>query len=53
MSIIPFPVCEYAAIHYKDGRRQEKLHTRKTTNNKIKLIETEKKIKLYKSNKIK
>ena len=23
MSIIPFPVCEYAAIHYKDGRRLE------------------------------
>ena len=25
MSLIPFPVCEYAAIHYKDGRRLEKL----------------------------
>ena len=25
MSVIPFPVCEYAAIHYKDGRRLEKL----------------------------
>ena len=23
MSVIPFPVCEYAAIHYKDGRRLE------------------------------
>jgi len=21
MSVIPFPVCEYAAILYKDGRR--------------------------------
>ena len=45
VSIIPFPVCEYAAIHYKDGRRLEELHTRKTTNNKIKLIETKKKDK--------
>ena len=25
MSLIPFPVCEYTAIHYKDGRRLEKL----------------------------
>ena len=25
MLIIPFPVCEYAAIHYKNGRRLEKL----------------------------
>ena len=24
MSVIPFPVCEYTAIHYKDGRRLEK-----------------------------
>ena len=23
MSVILFPVCEYAAIHYKDGRRLE------------------------------
>ena len=38
VSIIPFPVCEYAVIHYKDGRRLEKLYTRKMTNNKIKLI---------------
>ena len=49
MTIIPFPVCEYAAIHYKDGRRLEKLCTRKTNNNKIKLIRNKKKIKLYKS----
>ena len=38
VSINPFPFCEYAAIHYKDGRRLEKLYTRKM-NNKIKLIE--------------
>ena len=25
MSVIPFPVCEYAAIHYKDGRRLEEM----------------------------
>ena len=25
MFLIPFPVCEYAAIHYKDGRRLDKL----------------------------
>ena len=25
MSLLPFPVCEYAAIHYKNGRRLEKL----------------------------
>ena len=24
MLVIPFPVCEYAAINYKDGRRLEK-----------------------------
>ena len=23
MSVIPFPVCEYAAIHYKDEGRLE------------------------------
>ena len=46
MSINPFPVCEYAVIHYKDGRRLEELHTRKTTNNKLKLIETKKKDKM-------
>ena len=50
MSIIPFPVCEYAAIHYKDRRRLEELHTRKTTNNKIKLIETKKKDKIIQVN---
>ena len=43
--IIPFPGCEYAAIHYKDGRRLEKLYTRKTNNTKIKLIRNKKKRK--------
>ena len=37
VTIIPFPVCEYATIHYKDGRRLEKLYTRKMSN-KIQLI---------------
>ena len=23
MAVFPFPVCEFAAIHYKDGRRLE------------------------------
>ena len=43
MSINQFPVCEYAAIHYKDGRQLEKLYTRKTNNTKIKLIRNNKK----------
>ena len=25
MLVIPFPACEYATIHYKDGRRLENL----------------------------
>ena len=49
LSKIPFPVCENAAIPYKDGRRLEKLYTKKTTNNKVKLIkDLKKKIKSYK-----
>ena len=32
--IILYPVCEYAAIHIKDGGRLENLYSRKTTNNK-------------------
>ena len=36
VSIIPFPVCEYAAIHYKDGGRLKKLYTRKKMKIRIK-----------------
>ena len=34
MSIIPFPVCAYAAIHYEGRRLMNELLRRKTTRKK-------------------
>ena len=47
MSIIPFPICAYAAIHYEQRRLMNELLRRKTTRklnkNKIEILKSLKK----------